>query len=172
MKKHLKPILTLAAICLAASLLLAGTNAITAPEIARAEAKAEAEALRAVMPDAMGFSKEEITDGIPDTVAAIYRAEGADGYVFRLETAGFSSGLKILCAIGMDGRILGVRTLAHNETDGFGKYCETDAYVSQYTGEDSSLAGVDGISGATKTTVAYENAIRDAFTAFAAVRAR
>jgi electron transport complex protein RnfG len=172
MKLYMKPIFTLAAICLVASLLLAGTNALTAPRIAAEEARVEREALQAVIPTATAFHKEDLGTDLPATVTAVYRAEGADGYVFRLETSGFSTGLKILCAIGSDGKVIGVRTLSHNETDGYGKYCETDAYVSQYTGADSSLLGIDGISGATKTTVAYENAIRDAFAAHAAVRAR
>ncbi len=172
MKRFMKPVLMLAVICFVASLLLAGTNALTAPIIADAEARAEAEALRAVMPDATGFVSEELCEDVPATVTAIYRAEGTDGYVFRLETAGFSTGLKILCGIGADGRITGVRTIASNETDGYGKICESAEYVGQYTGEDNTLSGVDGISGATKTTNGYENAIRDAFTAYSAVRAR
>ncbi len=165
-----RSVITLALICLAASLLLSLTNAFTKGEIERAEAAAEEEALRAVMPGADGFSLLGDTANLPATVTAVYRDNGHTGYVFRLETSGFSSGLRILCAIGNDGKIIAVKTLSSNETDGYGKVCETAEYEGRYAGKDETLSGVDAISGATKTTNGYTGAIRDAFTAFAALQ--
>lgn len=162
--KMLSSLLVLTLICCCSGLLLAATNALTAPTIEAAEKEAEAAALRAVMPDTEDFQLlSPLPSQLPATVKAIFRGE--NGYVFRLETAGFSTGLVIVCGISDEGRITGVKTVSCNETDGYGKLCETEAYTDQYKNADETLSGVDGISGATKTSKAYRNAIADAFTA-------
>ena len=164
--KLIKPILVLAVISLSAALLLALTNALTAPEIAREEQRKESEALSLVLPSADGFESLTVPENAPATVSAVYRAKNGAGYAIRIETAGFSSGLKLLFGIDKDGRITGLSTLATNETDGYGKLCAEDAYASQYKGKDEALSGVDAVSGATKSSGAYKSAARDAFSLY------
>ena len=162
-----KPILVLVIISLSAALLLSLTNALTAPEIAKEEARKEKAALLLVLPNATDFETLSVPENAPATVTAVYRAENGAGYAVRIETAGFTSGLKLLFGIDRNGRITGLSTLATNETDGYGKLCAEDAYSSQYVGKDPSLSGVDAVSGATKSSKAYENAACDAFAVYA-----
>lgn len=164
---RVKPILVLSLIGLVAALLLALTNAVTAPLVLEAERRAEEAALLAVLPNAEGFDSVDVPENAPKTVTAVYRNTAGSGYVFRLETTGFAAGLKLVCGIDESGRVTGLSTLATNETDGYGKKCADTAYASQYIGEGASLDGVDAVSGATKSSVAYENAVKDAFRAFA-----
>ena len=165
--KRIKPVLILVLISLSAALLLALTNSLTAPYIADAEREREEKALSLVLPAATGFESVAVPAGAPATVSAVYRAENGTGYAFRIETAGFAGGLKLLIGIDEGGRITGLSTLATNETDGYGKKCADSTYASQYEGKDASLSGVDAISGATKSSKAYESAARDAFSAYA-----
>ena len=164
--KNLKPILVLVLISLSAALLLALTNSFTAPEIAKEEKRKEEEALALVLPSATGFDTVEIPENAPATVTAVYRAKNGTGYAVRIETSGFSGGLKLLFGIDGSGRLAGLSTLATNETDGYGKKCAESGYSSQYIGKDASLSGIDAVSGATKSSKAYENAARDAFAVY------
>lgn len=166
MMARVKPVLVLSVIGLVAALLLALTNAVTVPLVKEAEARKEQEALLAVLPNAEGFERLELPENAPKTVVAVYRDTAKSGYVFRMETAGFAAGLKLVCGIDESGRVTGLATLATSETDGYGKKCTEDAYASQYIGEGASLDGVDAVSGATKTSRAYENAVKDAFKVF------
>ena len=71
MKKSLnvKSIVVLTAICAVISLLLAGTNALTAPIIEKNQAAAANEALLVVMPDGTGFEKMDLSSyELPATV--------------------------------------------------------------------------------------------------------
>lgn len=165
--KQCKPILVLVLISLSAALLLALTNALTAPEIAKEERRKEEEALSLVLPSATGFDTVALPENAPATVTAVYRAKNGAGYAVRIETAGFAGGLKLLFGIDGSGRLAGLSTLATSETDGYGKKCAEDSYSSQYIGKDATLSGVDAVSGATKSSKAYEKAAHDAFAVYA-----
>jgi len=163
----LKPVIVLALVCLVCTLALAVTNLFTAPLIADAEAKAEQDALSQVCEGATKFDEMDLStyEGISKTVTKVYSTDVTNAYVFRLEASGYASGIRILCAI-KDGQIIGISTLSSNETDGYGKACENASYYNQYIGKNDALDGVDAITGATKTTNGYQNAIRSAFDAY------
>ena len=57
-------------------------------------------------------------------------------------------------------------TLKHSETKGMGSKTTEEPFRSQFTGKDSSLEGVQAVSGATISSKAYLGAIGDAFTAW------
>lgn len=161
----LKSIIVLSLICLVSTLLLAVTNQITAPIIEDAEKQAALDALKAVMPEGGDFTEIELPAGADAMVTNIWQAENG-GYVIRLSTSGYASGLVIMCGIGSDGVITGVETVSSSETPGYGKACEEEWYQAQYTGVTSDLTGIDGITGATRTSTAYKNAIKTAFETF------
>ncbi len=163
-----KCIAVLSLICLCTSLLLAVTNRVTAPVIEAAEAEAARAALAEVMPEGGTFEEIEKPADTPSVVTDIWKASNG-GYVFRLSANGYAPGIIIMCGIGPDGRLTGVRTVSCNETAGYGKQCEEVWYQTQYTGKDASLEGVDNITGATKTSGAYRNAVKTAFETFAAL---
>lgn len=162
MKKYLKSILSLVSICAVVAVMLAITNAVTAPIIEKAEAKKTQEALRKVLPLGENFeSVDAASYDLPDTVVEVYRETAGAGYVFKLKTKGYSTGFLILCGVNADGTVGGALTLSSGETLGYEK-----TFGEKF--KDKSLSGVeniDAVSGATKTTAAYKNAVLDALCA-------
>ena len=158
MKKSIKSILVLVCICAAISVLLAITNAITAPIIAQNQSAAANEALLQVMPDGKDFEQIDISGyTLPATVTEVYREAGG-GYVVTLNTAGYSSDMIIMCGVRADGKVSGAVCLSSNETLGYEK-----TYGNMFLGINlDTVLSVDSISGATKTTAAYRAAVQDA----------
>ena len=158
MNKSVKSTLVLFCICAVIAALLAATNAITAPIIAENQAAAANQALLQVMPDGKNFEKVDLSSyTLPSTVTETYREEGG-GVVVQLTTTGYSSGLMIMCGVNADGTVSGTVCLGSTETLGYEK-----TYGDNFTGKDSAgVDAVDTISGATKTTGAYRQAVKDA----------
>jgi len=161
MKKSFKSIAVLTAICAVISLMLAATNAITAPIIEKNQNAAANEALLVVMPDGKDFEKMDLSSfTLPATVNEAYKEAGG-GYVVKLTTAGYGAGFVIMCGVKADGTVSGAVCLSSNETLGYEK-----TFGENFTGKNSeAVDAVDSISGATKTTVAYRNAVKDAINA-------
>jgi electron transport complex protein RnfG len=161
MKRSFTSTLVLITICVAVALLLAITNNITSPIIAEKEAEAVNEALLLVMPDGIEFTRLDVNGhALPETVTEVYLAKNG-GFVFKLVTSGYSSGLSILCGVNPDGTVSGSTCIASGETLGheysFGKSLNGRNY--------GNVDSVDTVAGATKTTKAYRNAIKDALSA-------
>lgn len=165
-----KPILVLTCICLVVTALLAVVNSVTAPIIAESELKAQQEAMAEVLPEGGGF--EEITsDNLPERVTQAYKASNGAGYVFMLTTKGYGGDMGLICGINSGGAIVACKTLSHSETSGLGSKTAEDPYRNQYSGKTSdTLTEVDAITGATISSNAYINAIKDAFTAYETVK--
>jgi len=168
-KEFLMPVIVLTAICLVISAALAFTNSLTKPVIDAAAAE-RADAVRLdVLPQADAFEQLEAS-GLPQSVTDVYKAANGAGYVFTVIAKGYGGDMEILCGIDASGKITACMTLSHSETSGIGSKTTEEAYRSQYAGKDSSLEGVSAISGATVSSTAYENAIKDAFKAFETVK--
>lgn len=169
-KNIIKPVLVLTCICLVVSVLLAYVNSVTSPIISEAEQKAAQEAMAEVLSEADAF--EQITvDSLPERVDEVYRAENGSGYVFMLTTKGYGGDMKLICGIKADGTIEACKTLSHSETSGLGSKTAEDPYRNQYCGKTAdTLSEVDAISGATISSTAYMNAVKDALTAFEMVK--
>ena len=161
MKKSVKSTLVLVAICAVTAILLALTNAITAPTIKANQDKAANEALLQVMPNGQGFEKLDLSAyTLPATVTDAYKEAGG-GYVFQLKTTGYGSDFIIMCGVNADGTISGTVCLSSTETLGHEK-----TFGANFTGKDAAgVDAVDTVSGATKTTQAYKNAMKDALNA-------
>lgn len=162
MIKHLKSVIALTLICAISTILLALTNNLTAPIIAKQEADAVNEALSVVLPDGKGFELVDLNGfELPKTITEAYKEENG-GYVFKMTTTGYGSNFVILCGIDKDSVVKGAACISSNETLG----------VEQTYGENfvdknlEAVGGVDTISNATKTTAAYKGAIVDALNAF------
>lgn len=164
-KDFVLPVIVLTAICLVISAALALTNRVTEPIIIEA-ALLRAEAARVeVLPAADSFELMDLT-GLPETVTEVYEATNGVGYVFMITTTGYGGDLELICGIDADGNITATKTLAHAETAGLGSKVTEDDFKNQFSGKNSSMEGVSAISGATISSLAYINAIKDAFTAF------
>ena len=165
MKKSIKSILVLVCICATVSVLLALVNSITAPIIAKNEQQKSNAALFEVLPDGGSFTLVDISGyTLPATVAEVYRAENG-GYVVKLNTTGYSSGMVLMCGISADGTVVATKLIASQETPSIGGTA-ADIFAATVVGKNAGdIDGVDTISGATKTTAAYRAAVKDALNA-------
>lgn len=159
MKKSIRSTLVLVCICAAVSVMMALTNALTAPIIEKQQSDAANAALLEIMPNGSGF--EEIADlstyTLPATVTKAWR-EASGGHVVQLTTTGYGSGFVILVGVNADGTVSGTKCLASTETLGYEK-----TFGDNFTGKNAEeVAAVDTIAGATKTTAAYRGAVTDA----------
>ncbi|MBR2861092.1 MAG: FMN-binding protein [Clostridia bacterium] len=162
MKKYLRSIISLTAVCAIVALLMGVTNYFTAPIIKQRENDAANEALKVVLPDGEGFEKIDISKyTLPTTVDEAY-SEKNGGYVFKMITAGYGSNFVIMCGIDSDGVVKGTKVISSSETLGV-----ENEYGDKLVGVTvETVDGVDTVSGATKTTAAYKNAVKDALMSF------
>ena len=161
MNKNVKNIVVLTSVCAVVALLLAVTNYITAPIIAKQQEAAANEALLVVMPGGEDFNAVDLTAyALPATVTEAY-SEKNGGYVFKLTTAGYSSGMVIMCGVDASGKVTGATCLSSGETLGYEK-----TYGDTVVGATAdSVDALDTVGGATKTTAAYRGAVKDALNA-------
>ena len=165
------PILVLSLICLVISGALALMNGVTHPMIEAAAAERTQLAMREVIPHATGFELIH-DDELARTIRQAYRTQNDVGYVFVVGVKGFSGEIRIIVGIDPNGKLITSSTLSHTETKGIGNILDELSWTGQFDGKDSSLAGISTVTGATISTSAYMNGIREAFAAFETVRAR
>ena len=169
------PIVVLLCICLFVSGALAVVNNITDPVIQNAGMERAASARKMIMPQVDHFELVNIESVrskgyLPGSVTAIHRAANNSGYLFAVTVIGYGGEIKLLCGVDPDGRIIRVATLAQTETKGLGTPIFEEAHAGQYWGRDrNGIEEVAAISGATITSNAFKNSIRDALIAFAVV---
>lgn len=165
-KENLKPVVVLSSICIIVALLLAGVNTITGPIIEAAQNAAANEALLVVLPDGKDFTPIEITSSYPEIVNAGWKADG--GYVFRMKVTGKSSGLVIMCGVDSEGKIVGTKVIATQETPEYSAkvFPYVEGIEGKYAGMD--LAGFDPylVSKCTLTSEAYSDAVKAALQSF------
>ena len=161
MKSQIKTVVSLTVICAVVAVLLAVTNYITAPIIKKNEAAQVNGALSVVLPSGEGFEAVDISKyELPETITEVY-SEKNGGYVFKMLTSGYGSDFVLMCGIDANGAVAGATCISSNETLGAEK--EYGKTLVGSTGE--TIDGVATVSGATRTTDAYKNAVRDALNA-------
>ena len=165
-KTNLMPTLVLGAICLTVALLLSFVNMVTGPIISAAQDAAANAALLEVLPDGANFEQLTIDEKYPATINAGYKADG--GFVFRASVTGKSSGLVIMCGISSDGKIVGTKVIAEQETDSYDVkvFPSVEGLDGKY--KDMSLSDFEPylVSGATLTSKAYGEAVKAALQSF------
>ena len=158
MKKHLKSIISLTVICIVVAAALALTNYVTAPIIEKNAGAAANEALLVVMPDGGDFTAVDLSKyTLPETVTEVFTASNG-GCVVKLKTSRYGPDMIIMCGVDASGNVTGAVCLSSNETLGHEKtFGETTKGATIDT-----IDGLATISGATMTTGAYKNAVKDA----------
>ena len=145
MKTGIKNLSVFVCICTVITLLLALTNAFTAPLILKNQNASANQALLEVMPDGEGFeavSLESYT--LPATVKEVYRETSGQGYVVKLVTTGYGSDMTIMCGVDANGVVTGAVCISSNETLGKEK-----TYGENFTDKDAAgVEAVDVIGGA------------------------
>ncbi len=163
-KKNLMPTVVLTSICLVVALLLSAVNFFTSEQIRKNNDAKLTAGLVEVLAGADTFEPIDLeqSTNYPSTVTKGYKANNG-GCVFEMTTVGYKSGLVILVGVDSEGKVSGAKCLSSSETLSHEK-----TYGSSFLGSTiSTVFDVALISGATKTTEAYRNAVRDALNAFA-----
>jgi len=165
-KEHIKPTLVLGIICLVAALVLSAVNLVTGPIIEAAQKADTEKALRVVLPDGKNFEEMTLNGDYPTDITAAYKADG--GYVFQATVTGKSSGLIVLCGVSTDGKIVGTKVIADQETDDYDKNVFPLVEGTDGKYRDMTLDSFEAfiVSGATLTSRAYGNAVKAALQAY------
>jgi len=195
-RSRLQGAITLVVAAMLAAALLFAVDRYTAPRIADNLAAERLKNLRAVlMPGS--YDNEPHLDLIEaldpellgsDQPLPIYRARlGAQpvaAIITVVASNGFSGRIRLLVGIGIDGQITGVRVIEHRETPGLGDKIEAGKsdWILRFSGLRSADpltdewtlkrdgGAFDNISGATVTSRAVLQAVRNAVLYFAAHR--
>ena len=159
MKDNMKNLLVFVCICCVVTLMLAVTNSCTAPLIEKNQNAAANAALLEVMPEGGGFDSVDLSEySLPSTVTEVFAESSGKGYVVKLVTSGYGTDMVIMCGVDNNGVVTGAVCLSSNET-----LSKEKTYGENFLGKDADgVENVDIISGATKTTAAYKNVIKDA----------
>ena len=160
--KNIKPTLVLSCICMAVALILSGINMVTGPIIEAQRAAAANGALVEVMPEGSSFEEIDISSlSLPESITNAYKETSGKGYVFRVLSTGYKSGMVIMVGVNAEGKITGSKCLETQDT--FGKEPQLDnSYNNQSLGDFAPNI----ISGATMTSNGYRDAISIALQSF------
>jgi electron transport complex protein RnfG len=166
--------LTLGAICLAATLVLAITHGITKPKIDEQAALEKTRSLKRIMPEASSFEPKaaggiEYFEAMKDGAVA--------GYCVNAVGSGYAGYIRMIVGIDTKDAIRGVEILEHQETPGLGaKIAEVRPgekgpyFLRQFRGKQARTVAVgkdiDAITGATISSEAVTDAVRDTVNEF------
>ena len=161
-KDFVLPPLVLTVIAGVTTAALVLTEGVTTPIIEEQQAAAADAARVAVLPEADSFTQctvEEMPEGGIDA----YQADNGAGYVITAEARGYGGQLRVMVGMCSDGLITGTEVLVNNETQGLGSRVSEHDFMDQYIGKDSTLEGVQAISGTTISSNAFSNAVKTAY---------
>ncbi len=160
MKEMMRYGFILALICVIASGLLAGMNALTKNKII-SQAQAEEEAsLKEVMPEASEFVPVK-----SDADILYYQAKAKDGkllgIVFKASGKGYSSTIETMVGMFNDGTIAAIKVLSQNETPGLGTQVAESEFTEQFKKQDAlQLSDVQAITGASISSQAVMDSVK------------
>ena len=163
MNKNAMPSLVLGSICVVVALLLSVVNMITAPAIAENQAAAANAALLDVLPGGSNFKEIDLsTAEYPSIVTKGWSADG--GSVFQISTTGKSSGFVIMCGVDAEGKLVGTKVIANEETPSYAEkvFPNVEGTDGVYSGMDVSDFEAYLVSGATLTSRAFSEAVKAA----------
>ncbi|MBN1405921.1 MAG: RnfABCDGE type electron transport complex subunit G [Candidatus Omnitrophica bacterium] len=166
--------IVLALICFAATLVLAFTYEITKPKIEKGLEQEEKNALSEIMPEADSFDAKS-TDGI-DYFEALSSGKTI-GYCIKVTGTGYNGYIRMIAGIDEKGTIKGIRVLEQYETPGLGARInekkpgeKEPAFLKQFNGKNARALeikkDVDAITGATISSKAVTDAVRDTTSQF------
>ncbi len=135
--------LILGLFCLGFGLLLAITDEITLDNIAARAMEDKQNSLGQVLPDEL-HDNNPVTDtleltnaeGRPVTIYQAKKGGQVTGVAFEILGTGYAGEIKLMMGIAADGKVLGVRVLAHKETPGLGDKIEVKKgpWIERFTG--------------------------------------
>ena len=157
MKEAVRFGFTLALICVIASGLLAGVNALTQAKV-MAQVQAEQEAgMKEVLPAVATFEPVKLDDEI-----LYYKGFDRDkkliGVAFTAIAKGYSSYIETVVGMFKDGTINAIKVLSQNETPGIGTKVNEPAFLAQFANRKDTN-GIQTITGATISSKAIIDSV-------------
>ncbi|HHZ06797.1 MAG TPA: RnfABCDGE type electron transport complex subunit G [Clostridiales bacterium] len=168
------PTVSLFAICLIVTALLAGTNAMTADTIARQSLEKASQSRSVVLPQAKDFKECTLDDktyyqGLDDSGNIV-------GYTFTTAAKGYGGEVQVMTGIDSTNAVSGVVILSQNETPGLGANAEKDVFKDQFKQQltwdggmftviknaQPTTGEIQAMTGATITSKAVANAVNEA----------
>ncbi len=153
--------------CLLSGTIIAGVYSVTAPVAARERENLKTRAMQELVADAQTFKPIE---GKTEWYAAVKDGQTL-AYVVPAESKGYGGAIKMVTAIGPDGKILNYKILIHNETPGLGDKAAQPKFANQFAGKgpaDLEVVktptdkNIQALTGATITSRAVTKGIREA----------
>ena len=133
----------LGAFCLGFGVVLAATDMVTSAPIAQRALEDKQNALAKVIPPTI-HDNVPVTDTITLTThegkeLTVYRAtrQGrVTGVAYQIEGSGYAGEIRLMLAVDAEGKVLGVRALAHKETPGLGDKIDVikSDWITRFTG--------------------------------------
>ncbi|MDD5240766.1 MAG: electron transport complex subunit RsxG [Sulfuricella sp.] len=133
----------LGAFCLGFGLLLAVTDRLTAADIAARALEDRMNSLSQVIPNSI-HDNNPVTDAINmkdvrGKEITVYRARKdgkVTGVAYEIFGSGYAGEIKLMMGVDAEGKLLGVRVLAHHETPGLGDKIEEKKgdWILRFTG--------------------------------------
>lgn len=166
-QENFAPAIVLVCICLVITFALAMTYKVANPVIEANAAKSANEARMEVLPDGDSFTQYDGT--LVDGVTEAYMADNGAGMAVTAQYKGFGGAVTVMIGMDANGAITGVKVTEHAETPGLGTKAADPGYLEQYEGVTEAPAGhirddanIDAVSGATITSNAVYNSVREA----------
>jgi len=173
----IKPSVSLFIICLITAFCLAFVNNTTKDTIVQRTQKDAEEQRRQVLSIADSFKRLPAQQGVEYStlIREAYAAYSGDkfvGYVFSAYPKGYGGDIAVTVGVGSDGRIMGVKIGANQETPGLGSKTAEDRFTGQYMDKsiDSTIKVVkvppkaddeiQAVSGATISSRAVTSAVQ------------
>lgn len=166
--------LTLA--CLLSGAIIAITYSITEPVAAKGRVQMKEQAMKELVKDADTF--KEISEK-KDWYAAM-KGGKVLAYVVPAESKGYGGAIKMVTAVSPEGKDLGYKILAHNETPGLGDGANKPKFADQFLGKTAEQLevvkvptdkNIQALTGATITSRAVTKGIKEAVEEVAAYAA-
>lgn len=168
MKEFFRPALVLLVICVISSSVLAVVYQKTKPIIEENQRKEEQAARQEVVPNAHQFVR--LTAGDDEFYAAYDTDDSLVGYAYKCHEKGYSSDVQIMVGLDKELSIIRVKVISQQETPGLGANCVKPEFAGKFVQKNPENLYVDkdggkisSMSGATITTRAVTNAIRQQF---------
>jgi Na+-translocating ferredoxin:NAD+ oxidoreductase subunit G len=177
MKENLKLGLNLFIITAVAALCLGFGYSITKEPIAQQAMKTKSEAMKAILPSAENFKTLETTFEETSVVKEINEGtKGSEvaGYAIKVAPKGYSGAIEMMVGISTEGKVTGIKILAHSETPGLGANATKESWNAQF--KDKSINNplavvksapskdteISAITGSTITSKAVTNGVNEA----------
>ncbi len=141
------------------------------PILTKREEMATKEALDSIYEDNVYYAND-ISDSVKLdkylTLKNLYEVELTSNtvYVYKISTAGKNGNIVYLLEIDKDGKVLNIEYVSQSETPGRGDKITLESFTSQVINSSTDSVEIDAISGATISSSAMINSVKEALLHF------